>query len=80
MGNGDEELTQLAIEAAKSLGDRVGIDGVVVILYRKGVNRFASAVCAPEVPIETMFAHGVKALLEIRDAVIERAEVESKQP
>ncbi len=60
------QLQDLAVETAKALQQRVGIDGVIVIIVRKGDDSFGVGYSAPEIPVDTMLMSGVEALALVR--------------
>ncbi len=77
-------LQALAAQTAASLTDRVGVDGAIVIVVRKGDDSFGISLVGPEIPMDTMVATAVEALSLIRRSVraaatpVERTETETE--
>jgi len=66
-------LQKLALDAAQKLKDDPAVDGVFVMVLSKRANDFGSAMLAPAVEINVMFATGIDALVQIRKQSIANA-------
>jgi hypothetical protein len=63
-------LQKIALDAAVNLQKAPGVDGVFVMVMSKGTVEFGTALCAPDVELDIMFATGVCALVEVRKQVL----------
>ena len=68
-----EELFKLAQATVDELVSRVGIEGAIVIVVRKSDSMQGGALRSHSFNMETMFATGIKALLDMREDALRAA-------
>lgn len=66
----ETDLSALATETAAELGKRIGVDGAFVVVYGKSRGQFGGGLFIDELSLDGMFATAIKALLELREAMI----------
>ena len=75
------ELPELAIKTVDELLSRLGVDAAIVIVMRKTDGLMGVAARSPVFNTETLFAIGVKSLVDVREKGVkeENAKLEKGQ-
>jgi hypothetical protein len=67
----ENDMQELATQTALDLGTRIGVDGVIVVIVRKGDDTMGCALNAPHLPVDVMIGCMVQLIGEVRGKLVQ---------